>query len=226
MFKAADLPERKAKLEEFKKGKPRSKAETGKDLVKRECTASDTALIREHYEKMKSSPTPLKFKGRANRHGGVNIRPEYNDPFLFYATLGKVTGTPHTALGRVLLDQTISACCVNKQQVVDISNAVSAAMLDIAPRDVLEGMLASQIVATYNQAMECLRRANIAGQPVEIATGYHNQAIKLMRAFTTQIEAFKRYRTGGQQKVIVEHVHVNQGGQAIVVTGGGGDEKK
>jgi hypothetical protein len=44
-----------------------------------------------------------------------------------------------------------------------------------------------------------------------------------------QVEALKRYRTGGQQKVTVEHVTVNEGGQAIVgnVThkGGGGDEK-
>ena len=38
------------------------------------------------------------------------------------------------------------------------------------------------------------------------------------------MEALKRYRTGGQQKVTVEHVTVNAGGQAIVgtvETGGG-----
>ena len=38
-----------------------------------------------------------------------------------------------------------------------------------------------------------------------------------------QMEALKRYRTGGQQKVTVEHVTVNEDGQAIVgsVTQGG-----
>ena len=41
-------------------------------------------------------------------------------------------------------------------------------------------------------------------------------ASRLSRAFATQVEALKRYRTGGQQKVTVEHVTVNQGGQAIV----------
>jgi hypothetical protein len=39
---------------------------------------------------------------------------------------------------------------------------------------------------------------------------------KLARTYTTQMEALKRYRTGGQQKVTVEHVTVNDGGQAIV----------
>ena len=39
---------------------------------------------------------------------------------------------------------------------------------------------------------------------------------KLARTFATQLEALKRYRTGGTQKVTVEHVTVNAGGQAIV----------
>ena len=33
-----------------------------------------------------------------------------------------------------------------------------------------------------------------------------------------QLEALKRYRTGGEQKVVVQHVNVNKGGQAIVGT--------
>ncbi len=39
---------------------------------------------------------------------------------------------------------------------------------------------------------------------------------KLSRTFTTQMEALKRYRTGGEQKVTVQHVSVAEGGQAIV----------
>ena len=39
-----------------------------------------------------------------------------------------------------------------------------------------------------------------------------------MRTYTTQMEALKRYRTGGEQKVTVQHVSVNKGGQAIVGT--------
>jgi hypothetical protein len=39
---------------------------------------------------------------------------------------------------------------------------------------------------------------------------------KLARTFATQMEALKRYRTGGEQKVTVQHVSVSEGGQAIV----------
>lgn len=38
----------------------------------------------------------------------------------------------------------------------------------------------------------------------------------LARTFASQMEALKRYRSGGQQTVRVERVTVNEGGQAIV----------
>jgi hypothetical protein len=39
---------------------------------------------------------------------------------------------------------------------------------------------------------------------------------KLTRTYAMHLEAFKRHRTGGEQKVTVQHVSVNEGGQAIV----------
>lgn len=50
---------------------------------------------------------------------------------------------------------------------------------------------------------------------------------KLARTFATQVEARKRCRIGGQQKVVVEHVTVNEGGQPIVgnVEAGGGGSR-
>ena len=51
---------------------------------------------------------------------------------------------------------------------------------------------------------------------------------KLARTFATQMEALKRYRSTGEQKVTVQHVTVNDGGQAVVgtvTTGGRGGEE-
>jgi hypothetical protein len=44
-----------------------------------------------------------------------------------------------------------------------------------------------------------------------------------MRTFTAQAECLNKYRTGGKQTIQVQHVNVNEGGQAIVgnVQGGG-----
>jgi len=37
-----------------------------------------------------------------------------------------------------------------------------------------------------------------------------------MKTFVMQMEVLRRLRTGGQQFVRVEHVHINEGGQAII----------
>jgi hypothetical protein len=47
-----------------------------------------------------------------------------------------------------------------------------------------------------------------------------------MRAYSAQVETLRRLRHGGDQYVRVEHVHVNDGGQAVignVKTAGSGD---
>jgi hypothetical protein len=94
--------------------------------------------------------------------------------------------------------------------------------IGLKPADEIEGMLAAQMVATHNAAMECFRRAMIREQTFEGRREALNQANKLTRSYTTLLEALNRHRGKGQQKVTVEHVHVHQGGQAIVGTVQGG----
>jgi hypothetical protein len=43
-----------------------------------------------------------------------------------------------------------------------------------------------------------------------------NLPTKLERTFVAQVEAVAKWRRGGEQRVMVEHVHVRSGGQAIV----------
>jgi hypothetical protein len=52
----------------------------------------------------------------------------------------------------------------------------------------------------------------LPGQSIEGKQINLTLAAKLTRANAAQVEALKKYRGKGQQKVIVEHVHVYQGG--------------
>ena len=82
------------------------------------------------------------------------------------------------------------------------------------------------MAAVHNMAMEMSSRAMISDQTVDGVDRNVNRVTKLMRTFTTQIEALNRYRTKGQQKITVQHVNVNDGGQAVVgdVNQGGGND--
>uniref|UniRef100_UPI00067646B6 hypothetical protein n=1 Tax=Bradyrhizobium japonicum TaxID=375 RepID=UPI00067646B6 len=96
------------------------------------------------------------------------------------------------------------------------SNAILAALAGIRPKDELEGMMAAQLIAAHNAAMECYRRAMIGEQTFEGRRENLAQANKLSRTYAALLEALNRHRGKGQQKVTVEHVHVHEGGQAIV----------
>jgi hypothetical protein len=98
-------------------------------------------------------------------------------------------------------------------------------MAGIAPQNEMEGLLVAQMVSAHNAALECLRRAHVAEQTSEGRKLSLTFADRFMRTYAVQVEALARLRKGGQQKVVVEHVHVYPGGQAIVgnVNPGGRD---
>ncbi len=94
--------------------------------------------------------------------------------------------------------------------------AALAALEGIKPSDEVEGLLAAQMVATHAAAMECLRRAMIPGQTFEGRDNNLKHATKLLGMYARQLEALDKHRGKGQQKITVERVNVNSGGQAIV----------
>jgi hypothetical protein len=108
-------------------------------------------------------------------------------------------------------------------------SATVAALVGIRPQDELEGMVAAQLIAAHNAAMECYRRAMLGEQTFEGHRENLTQANKLSRTYAVLLDALNRHRGKGQQKVTVEHVHVHAGGQAVVgMVGdpGGGDRPK
>jgi hypothetical protein len=101
---------------------------------------------------------------------------------------------------------------------------IAGALSGIKPKDELEGMLAVQIIANHILAMKFAGHLYTA-KSMEVKESLERMFTKLSRTTPAQMEALHRKRYGGKQKVTVEHVHVHEGGQAIVgnvETGGGG----
>lgn len=91
----------------------------------------------------------------------------------------------------------------------------------INPKDKIEAMLASQMTAIYNAAMQTLSRASQliqSNNATTLAAGNKtfNIASMLMRTYTMQMEALNRHRGKGQQKITVEHVNITDGGKAVI----------
>jgi hypothetical protein len=86
----------------------------------------------------------------------------------------------------------------------------------IEPRDDFERMLVVQMVACHHAAMECFRRAMLAKQSFAGSDMALKHAQKMMTTYARHLETLNKHRGKGHQKVAVEHVHVEAGGQAIV----------
>ena len=134
----------------------------------------------------------------------------------FSTWMKQTFGTEDEELQSQLLCQATSVVPDFVGREIKTMDHVAAALHGIRPRDGLEGLLAVQMVAVHTLAMECMARAASREQTdlgVEVNI---NRATKLMRTFANQTEALGRYRGKGEQKMTVEHVHVYQGGKAIV----------
>ena len=86
----------------------------------------------------------------------------------------------------------------------------------LAPRDGVETLLAIQAIQAHNAASECLLRAWSKGQPPALTDVYLARATKLQRVFREHVEAIDKHRHGGKQQIVVQHVNVENGGQAVV----------
>jgi hypothetical protein len=90
-------------------------------------------------------------------------------------------------------------------------------MAEISPQNAIQAMLATQMIAVNDAALLFLSQATLQGQFVNAADACVLRATRLMRIFNEQLEAMQRLKGKAcQQKVTVEHVHVHDGGQAIV----------
>lgn len=102
-------------------------------------------------------------------------------------------------------------------------NRIVNFVASMRPRDQAETLLLTQMAAIHMATMRFAGNSN-RERRVEVKESYQRSLNKLARTYAAQLTTLKQYRSDGKQKIVVKHVTVNEGGQAIVgdVTHGGG----
>ena len=95
-------------------------------------------------------------------------------------------------------------------------NAALAMIEAAAPKDEIEGAVAVQMSCTHAAAMAILGKLDSGFGTERRIAAFASAAARLMKTFAMQVEVFRRLRHGGQQFMRIEHVHVNDGGQAVI----------
>lgn len=186
-----------------------------------EYTQEEQRLIDDYLTRSKKKP--LKHKARSKK-GNIQTLKHEGDRSLALAKMTEAFGSADYGLQMFLLNQVVqtfkdcqsSTGSYDEGKMVELCDNAMAILQGIKPQDEIEGMLAVQMVGVHNMAMDAMRLVMISDQYPEARDRNANRANKLLKTFASQVEVLKKYRTGGQQKMTVEHVHVHKGAQAIV----------
>jgi hypothetical protein len=157
----------------------------------------------------------------------ANVTAANDDSIYEHAQLTDLLVTADTAFSAGILGQIADVARTGKQLSPRDLNFVLATVRAIDPRDSTEALLAVQMAAVHNATMVAARRLTHT-ETIPQLDSASNMLNKLARTFAAQIETLKRYRADGEQKITVQHQHVNvSANQAVVGVnqgGGGGHE--
>ncbi len=164
----------------------------------------------------RSAPSP-RIKVLGDSPATASVTTDHPSEAVGSALMLESFGTTSPEFAQRLIAEIISIESLGRDGSINesVSNGTLALARAVKPRDEVEAMLGVQMaaihVATMNQA-HLLSRAGTH----ERRTDHEKAMNRLARTFATQLEALKRYRSKGEQRVYVERVNVNEGGQAIV----------
>jgi hypothetical protein len=188
-----------------------AKKSTKKKTKKVELSELEQKALEKWRERDKDRVGPVKFKKIKEK----TVTHVEEDPDKFWPQMMETVGSPDIDFFKNILSQVSSTLPNGDSE--DVSNFITALMHGLKPKDETEGVLIAQMVGTHNLIMEYMKRAMIPGQYIEAANDYTNMVYRLMNIFLKQLETLQKYRGKvSQQKVIVEHVHIYEGGQAVV----------
>jgi hypothetical protein len=154
------------------------------------------------------------------QHVNANVAKAYppdGENKLWWARLKQALGTESSDFVNTSIFQLQAAARLPCGGISEMALNAALAMIEAAaPRDELEGALAVQMACTHSAAMSVLARLGGGHGTERRVVALGSAAARLLRAYSAQVEIFRRLRHGGQQLVRVEHVHINEGGQAII----------
>ena len=178
-----------------------------------ERTADEQALV-DAWQSRPRVEQPLQF---TDGDAPGTVVPDTDDTALWYARLATAMGLRNEPMMEALINQATNCLGGGPAQA---PNVAVASIQSIGPRDGVEAMLAVQMTATHAAAMRMLHRAALDQPSFEIYDSIVNRATKLLRTYTMQVEALKRYRSAGEQRMVVQHVTVTAEQAAVQVNGG------
>jgi len=184
--------------------------------------ASNTA----HVQKLTGdetwlTPEELEYKATSNELMAQEILSDV-DHDLRFGSGGEVINPKVAGLVNTMNEPSIAAIEASNHRtdlLTSLGNDIAAMALDasdtIGAGNSLEKMLAHQMAALHEAGMQMMRRANLM-EDYGAAAKCMGTAIKACTAYQGALATLEKMRSDKRQHIVVQHVNVNAGGQAVV----------
>ena len=177
----------------------------------------------------KRKEVPSAMAGQSSRRPPVRVRlaradaytPQTHPPDgeheIWWQRLGNALGTMSNDFVNASLLQIQAAARSPFGTVSELHINAAIAMVEaVTPQNEIEAALAIQMACAHSAAMAILAKLDSGFGTERRIAAFASASARLMRAYATQIEVLRSLRSGGQQFVRVEHVHISEGGQAVI----------
>jgi hypothetical protein len=170
-----------------------------------------------HLPVNQPGPSPVRVKLRRVNASLAQTYPPDGESKVWWKRLKKALGTKSSDFVNASLLELQAAANLPFGGISEVGmNAALALIEGAAPRNEVEGALAVQMACTHTAALSLLARFNGGGGSELRVVALASAAARLMRAYSAQVETLLRLRHGGDQHVRVEHIHINEGAQAVI----------
>jgi hypothetical protein len=142
---------------------------------------------------------------------GRSISVDHTNHVTGYKQLAEALGSTSKDFVDGLICQLAKATRLAENEV----NFALSVIKNSKPNDQIEAMLVAQMAITHIASMR-LAELSATAETLPQADSADRAFNKLTRTYTDQMQALKRYRTGGEQKVTVQHVSINDNAQAVI----------
>ena len=163
-------------------------------------------------------PLPSITSTLENGKGGQKnayLKVDHSNEDIGYKLIAESLASEHWAFTAAMIDGASRVARTPTGISEDGINQTLAFVAGSKPQDQLEAALALQMAAVHAATMKAVERL-AASTKFERIEQHEKSLTRLARTFAAQVEALKRYRSKGEQRVYVERVNVSDGGQAVI----------
>jgi hypothetical protein len=174
-------------------------------------------LVKATSSKPQMREKPVRLKLKRIHAGQAKAYPPDGNSKLWWSRLQVALGTTSSDFVNAALAQLMAAARLPGGAICSVAMNAALAMIEgQRPNDEVEAAIVMQMACAHGAAMMLLARFGGGGGGDRRVQALAHATARIISAFNQSAETLRRRKQGGSQYMRIDHVHVTEGGQAVI----------